>query len=105
MSKRNPFDYHPKTTHKEFQQQVADLANYTGWKTQFWWRSFHSAPGFLDFVFLKPPRLIVSEIKIPPDKLSNAQQEWYDLWKQMPQVEVYIWTPNDWEEIVKILSR
>jgi hypothetical protein len=96
-----------KMTHTELQQNIADLANINGWKVQFWWRSFHSAPGFLDMVICRPPRLIMAEIKIPPDKVKPDQQEWIDIWKQMSNIEVYVWTPKEWldDSIINILKR
>lgn len=96
-----------KLTHQKLQQNIADLAKLNGWKVQFWWRSFHSAPGFLDMVICRPPRLIMAEVKIPPDKLTIEQQKWFDLWKQMKGVEVYVWTPEEWfnDSILEILKR
>lgn len=103
----NAADFKPKITHKKYQQQVADLAKLNGWAVQFWWRSFHSAPGFLDLVLAHPlkKRVIFAEIKIPPDTLSKHQQEWFDVWGQIPFVERYVWKPDDWDAIVEILSR
>lgn len=95
-----------KITHKDLQQNVATLAKHKGWRVQFWWRSFHSGKGFLDLVLARPPRLIFAEIKIPPDKLSKEQQEWYEIWGKYKNIERYVWLPEDWVSgnIEKILE-
>ncbi len=97
-------DYKPKITHADFQWQIVKYAKLCGWDYQYWWRTLKSPKGFLDLVLVRQPRLIFAEIKIPPDVLSKEQQKWFNIWKQMPQVEVYIWKPDDWNDIEQILT-
>ncbi|MCL6476465.1 MAG: hypothetical protein K6U75_15600 [Firmicutes bacterium] len=37
--------------------------------------------------------------------MTPAQQEWLNLLKDCPSVEVYLWTPEDWDEIERVLRR
>lgn len=98
-------EYIPKVSHKDFQQMIKEAAEYNGWKVQFWWRSFHSPSGFPDLILCKPPRLIFAEIKVPPDKVKPAQQEWLDVLAKLPFAEIFIWYPADWDAITDVLSR
>lgn len=93
-------------THQSFQSEIVRLAHLNHWTTQYFWRNFHSPKGWLDLVLVKPEsnRLIFAELKIPPDKVTSEQQMWIDIWSQYPMVEVYVWTPKDWEDIIKLLS-
>ena len=95
-----------KWTHDSFQKEIVKVAKLYHWKVQYFWRNFHSPKGWLDLVLTKPEngRLIFAEIKIPPDDLKPEQQEWIDIWKQYKSVEVYVWRPDDWDDIIKILE-
>jgi len=94
-----------KWTHNSFQNEIVKFARLNGWKCQYWWKSYHSPKGYLDLVLVRYPRHIKAELKIPPDKVSPEQQEWIDVWKQFKDIEVYVWTPDQWDEIIRILSR
>jgi hypothetical protein len=96
--------YRPKINHADYQWQIVKYAKLHGWKHQYWWRTFKSPKGWLDLVLARPPRLVMAEIKIPPDTIKPEQQEWIDMWKQYPLIECYIWLPDDWDTVVKILD-
>jgi hypothetical protein len=98
-------EYKPKVTHEQLQNMVVELAQRKGFKCQYWWKSYHSPKGFLDLVLAKPSRLIFIELKVEPDKLSKEQQEWFDILKQIPFIEVYVIYYKDWDYLVNILSR
>ncbi len=104
---------HGKVTHADFQWQIVKVARLKGWKVQYWWRTFKSPKGFLDLVLVRPAkldklkhvdRIIFSELKIPPDTLSDEQKEWIEVWSQIKSVEVYLWTPENFDEICRILE-
>jgi hypothetical protein len=75
------------------------------------WRRFHveipqkSAPGFPDLVLVRPPRVIVSELKGPRGVISDDQQAWHDDLRACPGIEFYLWTFAEWDsgEIVRLL--
>jgi hypothetical protein len=66
--------------------------------------------GFMDYLAIRPPRIVVAEIKGFNGKLTDEQQEWFDLWTQCQlvenqwNVEVYLWRPGDFLEINKVLQ-
>lgn len=95
-----------KYNHTTFQNDIVKHAKMLGWKVQYFWRNFHSPKGWLDLVLVKPEsgRLIFAELKVPPDDVRPEQQEWIDIWEQYKWVEVYVWRPDDWDMIFKILE-
>jgi hypothetical protein len=94
-----------KLTHKHFQAQVESLARSCGWLCYSTWNSRHSAPGFPDDVMVRPPRLLFVEFKIPPDKPTITQLMWLDWISKCGMAEVFLWTPDEWEQIVGELER
>jgi hypothetical protein len=91
-----------KLTHKQFQQQVIDLARLMGWRHYFTWRSRFSPAGFPDLVLCKPPELVFLELKIKPDKLSPDQAAWLDDLRACGHVAVCCY-PEDWKIIAGII--
>ncbi len=94
-----------KLTHKDFRQQVVDLARLCGWKCAFTWTSIHSPAGFPDLVLARPPRVLFAELKSEKREPTEAQAEWLDILRACPGVEVYLWKPPDFDHIVQILRR
>lgn len=80
----------------------ADLASFVeDLLTRFGWHWVHFRPGrvmrrgkevyetpytgnkgFLDYICLRPPRVVVIELKSETGKMTPEQQEWFDLWEQ-----------------------
>ncbi len=102
-----------KVTHRQFIDQLVDMGHYCGWRvagfrparTNKGWRTpvIGDAKGYPDLHFYKPERVVVIEVKVPPDKLSPEQQEWHDLLEKIPCYEVYVLTPQDFDKAVDIL--
>lgn len=89
-------------TEKQFESQVKDLAKLFGWRYYHTWRSIHSPAGFPDCVLVRPPRLILAELKSEKGNATPAQWEWLeDLGKC--GTEVYLWRPSQFDEIALIL--
>jgi hypothetical protein len=66
--------------------------------------------GFPDLVLVRPPRLILAELKANPEtqkagRPSDEQSEWLRQLGLVPGVEVYVWRPTDWQEIYLTLAR
>jgi hypothetical protein len=95
----------PKLTHKKFQASVESLARTTGWLVYSTWNSKHSPAGFPDEVMVRPPRLIFAELKIPPDRVSAAQMAWLETLAKLDCAEIFVWTPDEFENIVGELER
>jgi len=99
---------------RDFQRAVIDLARLMGW------RVFHARPaltqrgrwltpiqgdaGFPDLVLCRPPRLIVAELKRVGGKPTAEQQAWLEALASCAGVECYLWTPADWDAIVRMLT-
>jgi hypothetical protein len=94
-----------KVTERDLREQVRDLCNLTGWKMYFSWTSIHSPRGFPDLVLANPEkqRVIFAELKSEKGKVTPEQQEWLDVLKQCG-AEVFVWHPEDFEEIVRLLA-
>jgi len=106
---------HPKITHAAFEGRIIDLAHLFGWRAHAerpalrqsgkWSTPIRGDAGWPDLVLVHPRSglLIVAELKIPPDKVTAAQQEWLDA-LTIPGIQVHVWRPVDWPAIVEIVS-
>jgi hypothetical protein len=86
----------PTTTEKQLQQAVYDCARRLGWLSYHVHDARKSTPGFPDLLLLKPPRIIVAELKTTTGKLASWQRIWLDAFERIPGVEVYVWRPAEW---------
>lgn len=89
---------------KAFLQQLRDMAHAFGWLTYHTHDSRRSEHGFPDLALLhtKTFRLIFAELKVGKNKPSRAQVIWLD-GINAAGVDAYLWTPEDWPEIERIL--
>ena len=90
-------------TEKEWMGQVRELASMLGWAFYHPFLSIHSPRGWPDVALCRPPRLIFAELKSSAGKLTPAQAEWLGLLEGCPQVEVYLWRPDDLDDVTRIL--
>jgi hypothetical protein len=106
-------------TETQFAKTVEDLLNLYHWHwihlrparvlrngIEIYETAYSGHKGFLDYLAIRPPRIVVAEIKGFNGKMTDEQQEWFDLWKQYEdcaEVEVYLWRPGDFLEINKVL--
>lgn len=93
-----------KITEREFTAQVSQLARTFHYEVFHPWLSIHSERGFPDLTIWKPGRFILAELKTDTGKLSPFQEEKIASLKECCKVEVYIWRPAMWDEIVKVLE-
>lgn len=84
--------------------QVRQLAHLYGWLCYHTRDSRKSEPGFPDCCLVKPPRLILAELKRDGAQPTIAQQAWLDACGAVPAVESYCWRPADLDVIVEVLS-
>ncbi len=96
---------HPaiKINEKDFQAQVRQLAELNGWRVWASWRSFNSPKGEPDLRLVRPPRVVFAELKTDKGKLTEHQYEGIGDLMRCPGVEVHVWRPSDWDEIVETL--
>jgi len=93
------------------QEHIRALARRFGWLVWHCYDARGSAPGFPDLVLVRavslsrPGRLIFAELKTTRGKTTVTQQEWLScLAHSVPGVEVYLWRPQDLEDIARILT-
>jgi len=106
-------------TEKEFTEAVRKLAKKFGWLYYHTHRAKFSAAGFPDFVFLRGHRLIFAELKMSKKEPTAIQQHWLESLRSCAKheetlegyghytlecFEVYLWYPDDWDDIIEILS-
>ena len=73
------------------------------WTNKGWRTAIQGDPGCPDLILVRMPRVIFAEIKTKYGKLSDDQNNWILRLVGCPGVETYIWRPDDWEEITRIL--
>ena len=101
-------------TEREFQRAVVELARLMGWRVHHtrpaltrageWRTPIQGDAGFPDLVLCRPPRLILAELKRVGGKPTAEQQAWLEALQACAGVECYLWTPADWETVVRMLA-
>lgn len=99
---------------KSFTDQVLELAGIHHWRRAHFraaqivagWRTPVQADGagFPDLILCRGPRLVVAELKSRRGKLSPDQLDWLEAWRQVG-AEVFVWRPDDWDDICRVLGR
>lgn len=87
----------------DWQTTVVQTAEAFGW---WWWHDNdprRNAAGWPDLTLIRPPRLVVVELKKETGKLSVAQRGLLGLMARCPGVEVYVWRPSDQRDMERIL--
>ncbi len=91
-------------TEAAFQAAIVELAARCGWQSYHTYDSRRSAPGFPDLVLCRAPRLLFVEVKTARGRVRPAQHVWLAALAACPQVEVYLWRPEQWDAIVRVLT-
>lgn len=97
---------------RDFGTLVEHLLDLFGWtwkhdepavrQSGTWATSFRGRRGFPDYVATRDGRLIFAEIKNERGKLTTGQVEWIAMLR-MTAAEIYVWRPDDLEEIKRVL--
>lgn len=93
----------PALTEAQFMRQVLDLAGIFGWAVYHPALSKWSELGWPDLAMVRPPRLILAELKRETGKTTPHQDRWLDMLRACPGVETYLWRPSDIEGIAACL--
>lgn len=93
----------PRQTEKDFLAQVLDAAKLFGWATYHPFLSKWSQRGYPDLTLVRPPRMILAELKADRGQPTVDQAQWLELLGQVPGIEVHLWRPADLDEIVAVL--
>lgn len=91
-----------ETTEKQFEGQIENLLKLFKWKYYHTWNSEHSEEGFPDVIAIRPPRLLVAELKKEGEEPTDEQWAWLDCFS-LAGAETYVWWPSDIDEVMKIL--
>jgi hypothetical protein len=94
----------PAMSEKGFAATLKELAVMLGWEWFHVYDSRRSAAGWPDVTLVRPPRLIIAELKTDDGRLTPAQEKWLALLKCVPGISVFVWRPRDWPKIVEILQ-
>ncbi len=109
----------PPISEAEFKDQLLEFAKHCGWlfchfrpaRTSKGWRTaIQGTKGFPDLVLVRVEaagrgRLIFAELKRDGAKPRPDQTIWLGALRQVPGVEVYLWSPRDWAEVEQVLRR
>lgn len=92
-------------TEKQWSQIVFDAARRLGWYVYRVHDSRRTVPGWPDIVAIKGPAILVLELKVGRGRLTPAQREWLDAWRQVPNATVMAPVyPDDWDALVAVLA-
>lgn len=97
----------------EFTKQVIEVSRRFGWmavhfrpglsqKGRHMTTYLGDGKGYFDITAIRE-RVIFAELKIPPNKQSTEQQIWAKT-AANAGCEVYLWTPADYDDIVRIFA-
>lgn len=104
------------TTEAQFQRQVTDLADIYGWR---WlhvrksvgrrngsaaWQTTTNLKGWPDLLLWRSGRMVAAELKSATGKVTPEQSEVLASLRGAG-VDVYVWRPDDLEDIAACLSR
>lgn len=99
-------------THKQFLASIKQLAVLRGWMVYYTFNARHSPAGFPDLILLRGKRMVVVELKVwhyikardkwRLDTLKPEQYEWLEAYREITD-DVFLWTPEDWDEIELVL--
>jgi hypothetical protein len=104
-----------KQSEADFTSMVIELARRLRWRVLHvrparvnkGWRTAVEGDGvgWPDLLCVRHSRIIVAELKRESGGvLSSAQEAWLLAFQLTEKVEVYVWRPEDWDDIVRILT-
>jgi hypothetical protein len=106
-------------TETDWKSRVQETAQLFGWRwahfrparTKYGWVTpMEGDKGFPDLVLVRPPRLILAELKAQPatrkaGRPTDDQAEWLRQLGLVPGVETYVWTPEQWQDVYLTLAK
>ncbi len=83
---------------KDWQREVVSWAKKLGWMVHENKFSLYAKPGFPDLFMVRPPKVIIAELKSNKGKLRPEQETWIENLRACG-LSVCVWRPQD-EKIV-----
>lgn len=104
----------PHSTEATFTRAVIQMARLFGWRVAHfrpartkdggWVTPVQGdGKGFPDLVLLKQLRMVVAELKVRGNTVTPEQRSWIAAFMHA-NVSTFVWTPDDWEQIEKVLG-
>lgn len=100
-------------TERDFSASVESVLNLAGWrwchfrparlKNGEWRTPLAGSPGLPDYIAVRGSRLIFVELKSVSGTLRAEQRQWLQDLEATGRVEVYLWRPKHWDELVETL--
>lgn len=89
---------------KQFQANVVRQAREWGWWVHHETIAYRSGAGMPDLTLVRGSRIVYAELKTMRGKVTPSQAEVIALLMATGKVEAYIWRPDAWEEIGRVLA-
>jgi hypothetical protein len=89
---------------RDFQAQVIDLAQLTGWMVYHTYDSRRCQAGYPDLALCRHGEYLLVELKTDTGRVRPAQRQWIEALRSA-SIECHIWRPGDWNTIVERLTR
>ena len=80
---------------RELYENVRALALALGWLVYHTYDARRSYAGFPDVILVRPPRLVVAELKSERGRLRSEQRVWLEALAACG-IETHVWRPSDW---------
>ena len=90
-------------TEAELQQTILDAAELSGWLAFHDNDSRRNVPGFPDLVLVKPPRVVLLELKSEVGRIRPEQHVWMDALSRCDTVASAIVRPEHLDTIIDYL--
>lgn len=90
---------------KSFMARVVQYARLCGWEVHHEFDSRRSSDGWPDLQLVRAERYVLAELKREGEKPRPEQERILELLRRVPGLEVYVWSPSSWPEIIRILGR
>jgi VRR-NUC domain len=92
----------PAPSERDFMATVREAATVTGWLVYHTHDSKRSPSGFPDLVLVRE-RVVFCELKATATRVTRDQTRWLEA-LSAAGVETYLWRPDDWHEIERVLG-
>lgn len=106
--------HRPDLKEADFQKRVVQYAQRRLWLVAHFpranpegrWRTAVAADakGYPDLTMTRDRRMVIAELKGTKGRMRPEQERWIERLLLVPGIEVYVWKPADWDEIVRLLA-
>ena len=87
----------------DFQAMVVEFAKSREWLCYHTRNSRRSEPGWPDLAMVRSQVLVIAELKFGNNTATPEQRKWLKALSAIPGVQTFVWYPQDWPEVLKVL--